>query len=71
MQVRVGDRVRMQDGSIVNVTDAAFNDPREYILEDPDAEKIMTFPPETIFIGKTDGGRTVVSDSSLVVSILE
>lgn len=56
-----GDTVTLRDGRIVYVTDAADQVPEAY----PD-----NLPVETIFVGMTAGGRSVVSDMSEIVSIL-
>lgn len=68
MQVRCGDIVKMRDGRVVSVTDAAYEEPELYILSDED--EIIEFNPETVFVGETPTGRTVVSDMSEVVCIL-
>jgi len=81
MQVRVGDRVRMRDGRVVDVTDAADQDAdawRTYSVKgifndgEWDAEEYISSesPAETIFVGTDANGGTVVSDMSEVVSIL-
>jgi hypothetical protein len=76
MQVRIGDVVKMRDGRVVDVTDAPedITSPFEWISK-ADYERgvetvTATMPAETIFIGKTKRGNTVVSDMSEVVSIL-
>ena len=62
MQVRVGDRVRMRDGRVVDVTDAADQDAdawRTYSVKgifndgEWDAEEYISSesPAETIFVG--------------------
>lgn len=65
MQVVAGDTVEMRDGRVVYVTDAASQNPRAYVLTGE-----QEVPVETIFIGVTATGRTVVSDMSEVVSVL-
>lgn len=61
MHVLSGDVVRMRDGRIVEVTDAADRDPRAYP---------GNLPVETIFVGNRLSGGTVVSDMSEVVEII-
>lgn len=77
MQVKSGDRVKLRDGRIVDVTDAADAHPDAWRTYDRHAyetrgEWVVTseMPPETIFVGRTENGGTVVSDMSEVVSIL-
>lgn len=77
MQVRTGDRVKMRDGRIVDVTDAADNHPDAWRTYDKYAYEtkgqwIVTseMPRETIFVGIDTNGGNVVSDMSEVVSIL-
>lgn len=78
MQVRVGDTVRMRDGRIVHVTDAADQDPDAYRVYDEHTYKTTgewkvnaEMPMETIFMGNTPSGGRVVSDMSEVVAILD
>lgn len=86
MLVRCGDTVKLRDGRIVEVTDAADNDPEAYrtYREGPDGEPVLVseLPVETIFVGRQKltnkvgplvvktYGPTVVSDMCEVVSIL-
>lgn len=70
MIVEVGDNVKLRDGRLVLVTAAASQDPDDYRWYAEDGETINAeLPVETIFIGSCNG-KSVVSDMSEVVSIL-
>jgi hypothetical protein len=78
MQAQTGDLVKLRDGRVVSVTDAADPHPdawRTYSKADWDRDGTetitSTITPETIFVG-TDilSGAKVVSDMSEVVRIV-
>lgn len=78
MQARAGDRVKLRDGRVVSVTDAADAHPdawRTYSRADWERDGTetitSTITPETIFVGtEVPNGATVVSDMSEIVSVL-
>lgn len=86
MQVKCGDMVKLRDGRIVSVEDAADQDPDAYRTyresADGSLELVSELPVETIFVGRQvlsnkvgplavrTLGATVVSDMSEVISIL-
>lgn len=70
MIVKNGDNVKLRDGRLVLVTDAAsqnLDDYRWYASDDITINAEL--PVETIFVG-TSNGKTIVSDMSEVVSVL-
>ena len=70
MIVKNGDNVKMRDGRLVLVTNAASQDPLDYQWWSQDEKTLNAeLPVETIFVGVC-GNSTVVSDMSEVVSVL-
>lgn len=63
-QVTTGALVMLHNGKVVEVTDAASQDLGDYYNESG------SLPRETIFIGTTSAGKTIVSDMSEIVSII-
>jgi len=70
MLVKNGDAVQLRDGTHVLVTDAADQDPDAYRWYAADGVTVNAeMPVETIFVGVTPSGKTVVSDMSEVVTV--